>query len=130
MGRRERHFSPDDQAVAIVKTQTQMWLGIVARFEHLKAMDGLRQADLAKALGVSRPQIHEWLSDPRNMTIKAAGRLLLAMDARVNVEVLAEPDASETLTPIKDGQDTKTPWRLGALVAFVAAMSLLRAMPG
>ncbi len=43
-----------------------LWRGVFARFEYLKA------------LGVLRPRIHEWLSDPRNMTVKAAGRLLLA----------------------------------------------------
>ena len=67
--------------------QAALWRGVVARFELLKARDGLRQADLAAALGVSRPQIHEWLSDPRNMTLKAAGRLLLAMDAEARIEL-------------------------------------------
>jgi plasmid maintenance system antidote protein VapI len=40
---------------------------------------GLKQADLAKRLGVSRPQIHIWLTDPDKMTLKAAARLMLAM---------------------------------------------------
>ena len=87
--RRVRRFGPAEQARAIDRTQAAMWRGVVARFEHLKAAEGLRQADLAAALGVSRPQIHEWLSDPRNMTLKAAGRLLLAMDAEAYVEVRA-----------------------------------------
>lgn len=67
--------------------QAALWRGVVARFEHLKDSEGLRQADLAAALDVSRPQIHEWLSDPRHMTLKAAGRLLLAMDAEARIEV-------------------------------------------
>ena len=33
-----------------------MWRGIIARFEHFKATQGLQQAGLAGALGVSRPQ--------------------------------------------------------------------------
>ncbi|WP_089924068.1 helix-turn-helix transcriptional regulator [Caulobacter sp. UNC279MFTsu5.1] len=82
-----RRFGPEEQAQAIGRAQAAMWCGVVARFEHLKTAEGLRQADLAAALGVSRSQIHEWLSDPRNMTLKAAGRLLLAMDAEAHVEV-------------------------------------------
>ncbi len=90
MGSRlERRFGPEEQARAVGRTQATMWRAVVARFEHLKAVEGLRQADLAAALGVSRPQIHEWLSDPRNMTLKAAGRLLLAMDAEALVEIQA-----------------------------------------
>ena len=78
-----------------------MWRGVVARFENLKADEGLRQADLAAALGVSRPQIHEWLSDPRHMTLKAAGRLLLAMGAQADIEVLADPVAPDVPTKNK-----------------------------
>lgn len=89
LARRARRFGPEEQARAIDRLQAAMWRGVVARFEQLKADEGLRQADLAAALGVSRPQIHEWLSDPRHMTLKAAGRLLLAMDAEAHVEVQA-----------------------------------------
>ena len=98
MGRRVRQFDPEEQAKAVDGTRTALWLGVVARFEHLKAAEGLRQADLAAAPGVSRSQIHEWLSDPRNLTLKAAGRLLLAMGARAHVEVRAEPGAPTLLT--------------------------------
>ncbi len=89
MERRVRRFGPEEQTRAVDGLQAAVWRGVVARFEHLKAAEGLRQADLAAALGVSRPQIHEWLSDPRNMTLKAAGRLLLAMGAEAHVEVQA-----------------------------------------
>ncbi|KRA59212.1 hypothetical protein ASD79_10960 [Caulobacter sp. Root655] len=87
-----RHFGLEEQALAVARAQAAMWRGVVARFEHLKATEGLRQADLAAALGVSRPQIHEWLSNSHNMTLKASGRLLLAMDAHAQVEIQAGRD--------------------------------------
>ena len=80
MAWRLRHFGNDEQAQAVAALQRQVWLQVVARFEALRDETGLRQSDLARALGVSRPQIHDWLSDPVNMTLKAAGRLMLAMD--------------------------------------------------
>jgi len=77
---RLRHFGNEEQGRAVAALQRQVWLQVVARFEALRGEAGLRQSDLAKSLGVSRPQIHQWLSDPANMTLKAAGRLMLAMD--------------------------------------------------
>ena len=75
-----RRIDQRRQASAIRAAQRAVWRAVVARFRALEARDGLRQADLAHRLGVSRPQIHEWLSDPANMTLKAAARLMLAMD--------------------------------------------------
>jgi transcriptional regulator with XRE-family HTH domain len=109
LGRHRRQFSSQEQAQAVDGTRTAVWLGVVARFEHLKAAEGLRQADLAAALGVSRSQIHEWLSDPTNLTLKAAGRLLLAMGARAHVEVRAEPNAPTLLTETAPDAATLTP---------------------
>lgn len=99
MGRQLRHFDIEEQALAVARAQAAMWRGVVARFEHLKTTEGLRQADLAAALGVSRPQVHEWLSSPRNMTLKAAGRLLLAMDAHAHVEIEAWRDGQGQAGP-------------------------------
>ena len=123
MGQRIRHFDHEEQAQAIARAQDAVWRGVVARFEQLKAAQGLRQADLAAALGVSRPQIHEWLSDPRNMTLKAAGRLLLAMDAHAHVEVQAGCDAATATAAPNPGASSKD--RLGALAALAAVVSTL-----
>lgn len=86
-GGQVRRLHPEEQLEAVRGIQAALWRGVVARFEHLKASQGLRQADLAAALDVSSSQIHEWLSDSRHMTLKAAGRLLLAMDAEAHIEV-------------------------------------------
>lgn len=119
MGRRLRHFDPEEQAQAIARAQDAVWRGVVARFERLKATEGLRQADLAAALGVSRPQIHEWLSDPRNMTLKAAGRLLLAMDAALDLDIRA----SEPLQPpVPEGVQKVEPLLGARLSAWVLGL--------
>lgn len=76
-------IAPDHQALVVARVQQELWILVVARFRELEAETGLRQVDLAKQLGVSRPQIHEWLSEPHNMTIKAAGRLMEAMGAQL-----------------------------------------------
>jgi len=73
-----------NQAAAVRAAQSALWRSVVCRFRELEHASALKQADLARRLGVSRPQIHEWLSDPQNMTIKAAGRLLLAMDSSLS----------------------------------------------
>lgn len=122
MGRLVRHFGHEEQAIAVERAQAAMWRGVVARFEHLKSARGLRQSDLAAALGVSRPQIHEWLSNPRNMTLKAAGRLLLAMDAEPRV-VVRTPEDSESDTGATE--PSRSGGVLGALAAFAALVSLL-----
>lgn len=92
---RLRHFGNEEQGRAVAALQRQVWLQVVARFEALRDEIGLRQSDLARSLGVSRPQIHEWLSDPANMTLKAAGRLLLAMDDELSCK-LVSPRGSVT----------------------------------
>lgn len=126
MGQRVRYFGPEEQALAVAGAQAAMWRGVVTRFEHLKAAAGLRQADLAAALGVSRPQIHEWLSDPRNMTLKAAGRLLLAMDARAQVEVrpAGEADGGPAVSSQDDrGASAVRARGLGVLAAVATQTS-------
>jgi plasmid maintenance system antidote protein VapI len=121
-----RHFGHEAQAIAAERAQAAMWRGVVGRFEHLRATEGLRQSDLAAALGVSRPQIHEWLSHPRNMTLKAAGRLLLAMGAEPQVVVQISEDAD--LDPAPDAgmsRPSRPGGLLGALAACAALVSLL-----
>lgn len=118
---RLRHFGNEEQRRAVAALQRQVWLQVVARFEILREETGLRQSDLARALGVSRPQIHEWLSDPANMTLKAASRLMLAMDAELSF-TLVDPSASARPRAAVLG-----PTRVTLILTAVAAFFLLGA---
>jgi transcriptional regulator with XRE-family HTH domain len=51
------------------------------RLEELKEEKGLTQAQVAGRLGVSEQLVSRWLAEPRNITVKAAGRLLAALEA-------------------------------------------------
>jgi len=82
------------QDCAIDATQRAVWRTVVERFRLLQDEVQLKQADLSRRLGVSNPQIHIWLSDHRKMTLKAAARLLAAMDAGLVCSLSAE-DPSE-----------------------------------
>ena len=84
-----RELGTQEQAIAVRTAQDALWTLVVTRFRELERERGLRQADLARSLGAYRPQIHEWLSDPSKLTIKAAGRLLAAMDAELACELKA-----------------------------------------
>lgn len=114
---RLRHFGNEEQGRAVAALQRQVWLQVVARFEALRDEIGLRQSDLARSLGVSRPQIHEWLSDPTNMTIKAAGRLLLAMDGELNCKLVSPRD--EAAPPASDRSASRMVLLLAGLAALV-----------
>jgi len=118
---RLRHFGNEEQGRAVAALQRQVWLQVVARFEALRGEAGLRQSDLAKSLGVSRPQIHEWLSDPAHMTLKAAGRLMLAMDAQLTCALMNQRDAA--------GPPAPGPARLMLLLAGIAAFFVLGGEP-
>ena len=72
------------QAVAVDRLQRHIWRALNRRFQQAQ-LDGLKQSDLARRLGVSRPQIHVWLNDPSKITLKAAARLMLAMDGELHV---------------------------------------------
>ncbi len=89
------------QAEVIDEAQRAVWLLVTGRFGQLHDMAGLTQADLARRLGTSRPQIHEWLSDHRKMSLKAAARLLSAMDASLACRLVVEsrPGDSDQSTP-------------------------------
>lgn len=77
-------LSHRDQAVVIDRLQRGMWSAMVERFQA-RQRDGLTQADLARRLGIARPQVHVWLSDPTKITLKAAARLMLAMEGELLV---------------------------------------------
>lgn len=69
------------QAQAVRAAQMATWQVVCERFNAMAQTHGLRAVHLSRRLGVSRPQIHAWLTEPHKMTLKAAARLLLAMDA-------------------------------------------------
>ncbi len=66
--------------------QRRIWLAVSQRFTECQS-GGLTQADLGRALGAPRSQVNVWLKSPERMTLKAAARLLAAMDAEVLVAV-------------------------------------------
>lgn len=77
-------FDHDAQARAIERLQLQLWQAVVDRFRKRQEA-GLRQAELAQQLGISPPQVHHWLTDPSRLTLKAAARLMLALDGEFAV---------------------------------------------
>lgn len=122
---RLRHFGNEEQRRAVAALQHQVWRQVVARFEVLRDEAGLRQSDLARALGVSRPQIHEWLSDPANMTLKAASRLMLAMEAQLTC---AQVDQREGAPPAP-GRTRLMLFLAGAVAFFVLGVEPVVAAP-
>lgn len=60
---------------------------IHSRIEELHATQGLTQADIAARVGVSEQRISHWLSEPRNMTVRSAGRLLGALESHLLFEI-------------------------------------------
>jgi len=73
------------QQSAVDRLQRRVWAAGRDRFQERQTVVGLTQADLARRLDVSRPQIHVWLTDPGKITLKAAARLMLAMDDELDV---------------------------------------------
>lgn len=72
-------FDHNAQARAVDRLQRQMWRAVVEQIRR-RQEEGLRQVDLAERLGISPPQVHLWLTDPSRLTLKAAARLMLAME--------------------------------------------------
>lgn len=64
--------------------QTEVWTIVRRRFDAIQAESGLSQAALAAQLGVTPAQVSLWLRDPKRMTIKAAARLLFALEASLH----------------------------------------------
>lgn len=81
------HLDHDAQRRAIERLQHRLWAVVVDTF-HRRQDGGLTQTELARMLGISPPQINVWLNDPTAMTLKAAARLMLAMDTEI--ELLAD----------------------------------------
>ena len=64
------------------------------RFEALRVSEGLTKADLATRLGIAEQLVSRWLCEPRNMTVKSAGRLAAALEAHL----LFDLDTFEMIT--------------------------------
>lgn len=47
----------------------------------------ISQVDIARRLGISEQQVSRWLGQPRNITVKSAGRLMAALDAHLLFEM-------------------------------------------
>lgn len=77
-----------DPSGAILALQTQVWALVRDRFLELRASTGLTQAQLAAKLGIPRGQVSLYLREPHRMTIKAAARLLQAMDAGLDCRLV------------------------------------------
>jgi len=60
---------------------------IQERFEILRQRDGITKRDLARRLGVSDQLVSRWMAEPRNITVKSAGRLLAALDSHLGFEL-------------------------------------------
>ncbi|WP_374569708.1 helix-turn-helix domain-containing protein [Phenylobacterium sp.] len=83
----------DDAEIAVERLQRRLWEVLVAQFRAREAQ-GLKQAHLAARLGVSRPQVNVWLSNPRRLTLRAAARLMWAMDLEIALVPKSPPKAS------------------------------------
>lgn len=67
--------------------QQRVWRVVRDRFDTRARDDGLTQAALARSLGIRRGQVSIWLREADRMTLKAAARLLDAMDADLDCTV-------------------------------------------
>lgn len=88
-----------NRELAVQDLQAGVWRLVRQRFDDWQSETGLRQADLARALGAPRSQVNAWLRRPENLTLKAAARLLHGMDARLTCSLApgrADSDAKET----------------------------------
>jgi transcriptional regulator with XRE-family HTH domain len=57
------------------------------RLEELQSKGDFTQVEIAARLGVSEQLVSRWLREPRNMTVRGAGRLLGALDAHLCFEL-------------------------------------------
>ena len=94
---------------------------IVVRLNEMAEREGLSQAELADRLGLKVQQVSRWISHPRNITVKSAGRLLGALDAQLVFELerfedqrqgnqahRSESVSAPTTIPLKTGNLTLT----------------------
>lgn len=107
--RREITISERREATHIAGEMTahQLFSMIHERFEFLRERDGLTKHDVAIRLGVSDQLVSRWMSEPRNITVKSAGRLLAALDAHLGFEVDCYEDVNAHNQPVADGPSNR-----------------------
>lgn len=57
------------------------------RIEELRQNNELSYHDIADRIGATDQQVSRWLSEPRNMTVRSAGRLLAGLEAHLLFEL-------------------------------------------
>jgi transcriptional regulator with XRE-family HTH domain len=70
-------------AVMAEMASDRLFTLINERFEELQVKHGLSQSDIARRMGAAPQAICRWMREPRNLTIKTAGRLLAALEAHL-----------------------------------------------
>lgn len=68
--------------------QVQIWRNVRRAFEIRQAENGLTQSGIAARMGLHRARVNYWMTRPERMTLAAAARLLAAMDARLDCQIL------------------------------------------
>lgn len=73
---------------AAEQLQHQLWSLVRAAVERQRREHGLNQSAIARRLGVPRGLVCYWLARPERMTLKAAARLLAAIDCRLDLRLV------------------------------------------
>jgi transcriptional regulator with XRE-family HTH domain len=72
----------------------------IAQLEEKMKSDGISQAELAKALGVSEAAVSRVLNDPPNLTLRTIVRYALAVGAKAALVAYDDGDHANTLGPV------------------------------
>jgi transcriptional regulator with XRE-family HTH domain len=72
----------------------------IAQLEEKMKSDGISQAELAKALGVSEAAVSRVLNDPPNLTLKTIVKYALAVGAKAALVAYDDGDYTNTLGPV------------------------------
>lgn len=88
------------------------------RLDELATREGLTQADLAKRLGLKEQQVSRWVTHPRNITVKSAGRLLGALEAYLEfgLERFEDVNAGNHLSTVTISTDGREVARITSVV--------------
>jgi transcriptional regulator with XRE-family HTH domain len=72
----------------------------IAQLEEKMKSDGISQAELAKALGVSEAAVSRVLNDPPNLTLRTVVKYALAVGAKAALVAYDDGDHSNALGPV------------------------------